>query len=440
MNKSVNTVWIDMTDLLSWRGNLTGIQRVTYEYAQRFSKDGLAKFFAHDRLANRLFEVDLDYISSVISKARETSVKATPIHLKVIKKLRGATLVLPKPVRKVTKKVLLKTKDYIFCGLSVSKVVRGPYSNFPEAKIRAGDKVYFIGAGWNNPKCFDEVVRLKKKHDFSLIVHINDILPIYQPQLFADELPKVFRPFIDKVIQNAELITVISEATKRDLKEYCRENNVEKSKILVVRLGDDAHSSLSVRPLGVQAKSKYILALGTFEIRKNYILIYQLLKLAQIENVDIPNFVIVGRKGWLTDDLARLITKDPHVSTKITWLNNASDEEVSWLFKNCLFSVFPSLCEGWGLPIVESLNHGKFCLSSGLSSMLEVGDGLIDYFLPYDPRECLNKILYYLSENRYQIANTKIKERYVPFTWDESYKDLLSKLSVYIISGRSYSN
>jgi glycosyltransferase involved in cell wall biosynthesis len=90
--------------------------------------------------------------------------------------------------------------------------------------------------------------------------------------------------------------------------------------------------------------------------------------------------------------------------------------------------VFPSLSEGWGLPIAESLQHGKLCIASGVSSMLEIGDGMVDYFLPYDARECLEKIVYYLAEDRYLEENHKINNTYQVYTWDESYQSLKSAL------------
>jgi glycosyltransferase involved in cell wall biosynthesis len=148
-------------------------------------------------------------------------------------------------------------------------------------------------------------------------------------------------------------------------------------------------------------------------------------KLAELEGRELPKVVIVGRKGWLTDDLAHILQYDPWARQRILWISDASDGEVSWLLRNCLFTVFPSFAEGWGLPIVESLQAGKFCLASGVSSMLEIGDGLIDYFLPYDARECLEKIVYYLHDERYKQANEKAKKNYKIHTWDKSYQTLL---------------
>ena len=146
------------------------------------------------------------------------------------------------------------------------------------------------------------------------------------------------------------------------------------------------------------------------------------MKLAQLENKTIPQIVIVGKKGWLTEDLAHVIEKDPSIDGKLLWLSNLTDAELKWLYINCAFTIFPSICEGWGLPIAESLQNGKFCLASSVSSMLEIGTGLIDYFSPYDARSCLDKILKYSADEYYKQANAKISKAYKPYSWDESYE------------------
>ena len=64
----MTNLWIDLTDMMVWKGNFTGIQRVTYEYAQRFNKDGV-KFCAYDAVDDRFIEINLDLIDRIIGNA-----------------------------------------------------------------------------------------------------------------------------------------------------------------------------------------------------------------------------------------------------------------------------------------------------------------------------------------------------------------------------------
>ena len=428
--------WIDLTDMLVWRGHFTGIQRVVYEYATRFAKEPNTKFCAYDELDNRFFEVSAD----VLDTKHRTVSPVENVEASITAR-RRARQIIGKPYYSLSEERRRKLQPTVQYANYLARSVmhrllpkpeqpkpKSIYASYKDAHFKRGDTLVLLGAGWNETKLFDAVVSAKQQHGIRISQHINDILPIYQPQLFADELIEVFTPFVNKAIRHADVITVISEATKRDLLVFCKENGVKNARIKVIRLGDDVVKKSSTKPKEIHDAEQFILAVGTFEIRKNYTLLYQTMKLAQLEGRPLPKIVIVGRKGWLSSDLAHVIERDPQAKQHILWLTDVNDEGLEWLYNNCLFTVFPSLSEGWGLPIAESLQHGKLCIASGVSSMLEIGDGMVDYFLPYDARECLEKIVYYLAEDRYLEENHKINNTYQVYTWDESYQSLKSAL------------
>lgn len=431
--------WIDLTDMLVWSGHFTGIQRVTYEYARRFHRDG-AKFFAYDAVDSRLIEIPFSTIEQY--EEAEHEVKTHRPHKRKTLKKRLRTF-LGRPYYKLSPNTQAALRPYVdVTNYTVRSILhqvskrnkvhmvhKSQYADFPTAQMKGGDIAVLTGASWNDSSVLDALIECKKLLGITISQHINDILPIYQPQLFSDELPGLFAPYVTKALRNADIVTVISEATRRDIVAFCEEHDIALPRVEVVRLGDNPQTdTVATRPTAFRGEKKFVLAVGTFEVRKNYLILYQAVKLAQIEEKEIPTIVIAGRKGWLTEDVRHMISLDPHAKEKIIWLNDVSDGELKWLFQNCMFTVFPSIAEGWGLPIVESLQNGKFCLSSGTSSMLEIGDGLVDYFLPYDARECLAKLEYYLADDRYAVANEGVAKNYSVFTWDDSYDKLSSVL------------
>ena len=428
----MTNLWIDLTDMMVWKGNFTGIQRVTYEYAQRFNKDGV-KFCAYDAVDDRFIEINLDLIDRIISNDENDAAELVTFRKKMRLLLGKPYYALPDRYKMSLSPLVGRanhTVRYIMSKtIAKSRHITSPYAHFPEALFLETDKVFIIGAGWNEQRALQKLVMIKTERDIQIIQHINDILPIYQPQLFAEELPLVFAPYIDLAIRNSSMITVISEATRRDIKIYCKEHSITLPQIEVIRLGDDPKLTTSKKPEAIKSGEKFVLALGTFEVRKNYVLLYQALKLAQIEQRDLPKIVIAGRRGWLSSDIIYTMSHDPYTRERLVWLDDAPDDEVAWLFNNCMFTVFPSIAEGWGLPVAESLGNGKLCLVSGVSSMLEIGEGLVDYFLPYDARECMEKMQYYIAEDRYIVANEKVKNNYKIFTWDESYKKLVDAIN-----------
>jgi glycosyltransferase involved in cell wall biosynthesis len=126
-------------------------------------------------------------------------------------------------------------------------------------------------------------------------------------------------------------------------------------------------------------------------------------------------------QGWGVENLMKDIELDPRTREYITILNNISDNELVILYKNSQFTVYPSLYEGWGLPIAESLAYGKYCLASNTSSIPEVGGDLIEYLDPYDVNRWSHR-LENLSQNTEVLKEMEksIKNNYAPISWDET--------------------
>ena len=128
--------------------------------------------------------------------------------------------------------------------------------------------------------------------------------------------------------------------------------------------------------------------------------------------------------------------------------SDVSDEELDALYDNCMFTIYPSLYEGWGLPISESLGKGKLCVCSNTSSMPEAGREFALYIDPTNPAAAFETVKG-LIEDRGRLAslNLRIRQEFVPKPWTEAaaeYLDVLSELSsqparspyVKIVSGR----
>ena len=103
-----------------------------------------------------------------------------------------------------------------------------------------------------------------------------------------------------------------------------------------------------------------------------------------------------------------------------------TDAEVAWLYRECRFTVFPALYEGWGLPVSESLSHGKFCIASDNSSLPEAGQGLVRHINLLDGREWVEEIERCIADDAYLRSHEeKIAAAYVDRSWqaaaDEFY-------------------
>ena len=114
-----------------------------------------------------------------------------------------------------------------------------------------------------------------------------------------------------------------------------------------------------------------MLFVGTLEPRKNLQRCLEALAKLQMENFESPRLVIAGGRGWKMEPLERSVTA-LGLEQQVEYVGSADDNELSTLYAGCNFLLFPSLYEGFGLPIIEALSFGKPVITSNVSSMPEV--------------------------------------------------------------------
>jgi glycosyltransferase involved in cell wall biosynthesis len=165
------------------------------------------------------------------------------------------------------------------------------------------------------------------------------------------------------------------------------------------------------------------LCVGTVEAKKNHALLYYTYKLAQIRGIDLPKIVIVGRKGWNTENIVDIMSRDPEVKDKFVITESIDDEELSWLFDNCMCTILPSFHEGWGIPIAESVARGIPCICSNTSSMVEIAEEYVTHFSPASSDECLAAIQDILEPGVLEKRKRDIK-KYRPTSWDDTYRQV----------------
>ena len=166
---------------------------------------------------------------------------------------------------------------------------------------------------------------------------------------------------------------------------------------------------------------RYLLSVSTIERRKNHeTLCRAYARLVDWGVRDLPRLVLVGGIGVAGQALIDEIAADRRISERVVVLSDVSDAGLAALYEGCLFTLYPSLYEGWGLPVSESLASGKFCLASNQAALREAGEEFVDYLDPWDVEEWANRILRYLSTRRAGAARADIRQSYRPFAWRAS--------------------
>lgn len=138
------------------------------------------------------------------------------------------------------------------------------------------------------------------------------------------------------------------------------------------------------------------------------------------------NLVIIGRKGW---DYEEIISAPNRfgVSSKVLFLEDVSDEELPFFYKNAELFVLPSLYEGFGLPVLEAMKYGCPVVTSNISSLPEAGGEAAVYFNPKSTDDIAEKIEKVLKDEK--LRKKMISDGFdqvKKFSWEKSAKEMLS--------------
>src|SRR5438105_8720704 len=128
------------------------------------------------------------------------------------------------------------------------------------------------------------------------------------------------------------------------------------------------------------AGSRVYLMVGTIEPRKNHAMVIDTFERLWASGSS-AKLLIFGRLGWRSDDLARRIRGHPELGRRLLWLEAGTDSELDFAYRHAAALLFPSRCEGFGLPLVEAMRYVQSVIACDISVFSEFGG---DYSRFYD--------------------------------------------------------
>ncbi len=261
------------------------------------------------------------------------------------------------------------------------------------------------------------------------VVAILDVSYLHFPGMFNRRDLYQLKLWGRYSISKAKKIITISESSKSDIiKKY----NVSSSEVAVVYPGIKkiSNSKYQIANMDELRKkfgisNKYILFVGTLQPRKN---VEKLIEAFAKLKRDDMNLVIVGKKGWMFDDILDA-PKKFHIEDRVDFLHEVTDEELPSFYKNAEMFVLPSLYEGFGLPVLEAMKYGTPVITSNISSLPEAGGDAALYVDPNDTEDIAAKMQKLLEDAK--LREELIKKGYKQaekFSWEKSAKETLRAL------------
>lgn len=273
----------------------------------------------------------------------------------------------------------------------------------------------------------DFVLPPTRKHTRTLLT-VHDLSFIRVSESASPSL----KAYLDKVVprsaQRADHILADSVATKTDLIELYK---TPADKITVLLSGVDSRFQRQPENIITAIREKYsldttpyIFSIGTVQPRKNYVRLINALKQLHADGFPL-HLVIAGGKGWLDDPIYASIEQSD-LQSFVHFIGFAADEDLPALYSGAVCFAFPSLYEGFGLPVLEAMACGTPVLTSDVSSLPEVAGDAAILIDPYDTEAIAQGLKSLLDDT--QSRETYIRKGYERaglFTWQRSAQQLL---------------
>jgi glycosyltransferase involved in cell wall biosynthesis len=276
----------------------------------------------------------------------------------------------------------------------------------------------FHGTNYNVP-LWQRCPTIVTIHDLSLLLHSDT---------HRADLVKRARRRLPTMTRVATHIITDSHSVK---KEICEHLNVRPEKITSVPLAPRR----SFQPVGLDqsrevrrrlgVEDEFILFVGTVEPRKNLRALVSAFD-ELLQNTELlPQLVVAGQKGWLTDELFAHIEQSA-IAKRILFTGYVTDEDLAALYSSCRVSVYPSLYEGFGLPILEAMACGAPVITSRIPVIMEIASGAARLVDPTDIPELTGALMEVLTDhNARQHYAEAGPRRAAQYTWERTAQNTL---------------
>ena len=245
------------------------------------------------------------------------------------------------------------------------------------------------------------------------------VLTIHDLNFLREKSPPVIRRRLRRLqrkVFQAATLTTGSEYSAREIREHL---DVGSKEIRVIPHGVCLERTVEPsRPSSLRGSRPYLFTIGDISPKKNFHVLVDLL-------VRLPEYSLVVA-GSKTNEYARDLERraaELGMADRVVLPGRVSEAERLWLYQNCAAFVFPSLTEGFGLPLIEAMSFGRPVFSSNRTSLPEVGGSLAFYWESFEPESMA--IVFRAGMRTYQADahyERKLRQRADQFQWPRAAK------------------
>ena len=265
----------------------------------------------------------------------------------------------------------------------------------------------------------------------NIVLTIHDLSFYRFPEFNFDWFIKKYQAMVLKNAKRAKIIIADSQSTRQDIIDFMK---IDPQKIKVVYLAADKKFEVlapgqlkSETPEKFNISKKFILSVGTIEPRKNFKTLIKAFNIFKDNYSGSKDFqlVIAGKTGWKSEETFDEYKKSPY-RDEIIFTGEVNDEDLVQLYNQASLFAYPSIFEGFGLPVLEAMSCALPVIATNTSSVPEVYPNKEFLLDPFDEKKMAQKINLVLADNnkrddliRFSIENSK------KFSWEKSASETL---------------
>ncbi|MGQ0739044.1 MAG: glycosyltransferase family 4 protein [Bacteroidota bacterium] len=249
-----------------------------------------------------------------------------------------------------------------------------------------------------------------------VVLSMHDLNFLYDEKKSTVKKQK-YLGYMQELINRADAVVCISEFSKKDVLEHC---DVGNKRLCVIHNGTNLLQKPGLSFRSYRPKKPFLFSIGVINRKKNYHVLLPLLKKNTME------LLIAGK--YDDDHYLSLLKEQSRkwgVEENVHLLGRVSENEKSWYFNNCSAFAFPSISEGFGLPVVEAMSCGKPLFLSDKTALPEIGGDVSFYFRDFQPDHMEEVFNTGMSRYMREGFQQKIKERALGFNWHKAARQYL---------------
>ncbi|WP_342116628.1 glycosyltransferase [Pseudoduganella sp. OTU4001] len=300
-------------------------------------------------------------------------------------------------------------------------------------ELRAGDIFLGLDLATNTTSQNENALLEMRRRGVGIWFVVYDLLPLLRPDAFPYGTKKYYGDYVNSISLVADGIVAISRAVSDELAEYLAARPNRRTTPLQLgyfHLGADINASApstgmpdnAQQVLDAVAAAPTFLMVGTIEPRKGQLQALSAFEQLWADGVE-ANLVIVGKGGWLVDNLVKRLENNPHLNQRLFWLAGVSDEMLLKLYENCAALLAASEGEGFGLPLIEAAQHELPIIARGIPVFREVAGEHAYYFDGKEPQDLAQAVRAWIALDKEGKAPQSARMPWL--TWQQSADQLV---------------